>query len=83
MTTDSLQAGAVFSGAAVRFFRGCELVKKSNLFFAESVAESNIKRILTSRFVLFNSFQNYNLLIFNSPFYWRSSRSVRNALHDK
>lgn len=46
-----------------------ELVKKSLLFLIGSVAKSNVKHILTERFVLFNIFKIRNLLIFNSPFY--------------
>lgn len=77
MTTDSLQA------AAVRLFIGLELVKKGTFPFGISRSKRCIKHILTERFVLFNILQIRNLLIFNSTFYWQSSRSVRNALHDK
>lgn len=42
MTTYSLQAGAVFSGAAVRFFCGCELVKKSNFLLDEKRRKTQV-----------------------------------------
>ena len=42
MTTDSLTAGAALSGAAVRFFRGCELVKKSNFLLKEKGRKTQV-----------------------------------------
>lgn len=64
MTTDSLTAGAVLSGAAVRFFVAANWSKSRIFYWTKNGVKRRFKHILTAHFVLFNIFQIANILIF-------------------